>query len=392
MITVNQAKELIAAAIQPLAPVRINLDEAAGHILAADIFAAVDIPGFRQSSMDGYAFRFDAGLSSYNLTGEMAAGTTEVLEIKAGEATRIFTGAPLPGGADTVVMQEKITKENNNIIVNDPMLSVGSNVREKGSEIKADALAMAKGSLLSPAAIGFLAGIGTTKVAVYPMPKVAVILTGNELQQPGKALAFGQVYEANSFALSAALKNEGIDDIKLFWVNDDLDLLMQSVNEALENSDVVLLTGGVSVGDYDFVTRAAGACGIEQIFHKVKQRPGKPLFFGTKNKQLVFGLPGNPSSVLSCFYNYALPALKGLSCKQDSVTTIQAELSTDYKKTAGLTHFLKGIYADGKASPLNAQESFRLSSFAHANCLICLDETEEFYKAGTTVTIMLLPQ
>ena len=392
MITVNQAKELIAAAIQPLAPVCINLDEAAGHILAADIYAAVDIPGFRQSSMDGYAFRFDAGLSSYNLTGEMAAGTSKSLEIKAGEATRIFTGAPLPGGADTVVMQEKITKENNNIIVDDPMLSVGSNVREKGSEIKADALAMAKGSLLSPAAIGFLAGIGTTKVAVYPMPKVAVILTGNELQQPGKALAFGQVYEANSFALSAALKNEGIDDIKLFWVNDDLDLLMQSVNEALENSDVVLLTGGVSVGDYDFVTRAADACGIEQIFHKVKQRPGKPLFFGTKNKQLVFGLPGNPSSVLSCFYNYALPALKGLSCKQDSVTTIQAELSTDYKKTAGLTHFLKGIYADGKASPLNAQESFRLSSFAHSNCLICLDEAEEFYKAGTTVTIMLLPQ
>ena len=392
MITVNQAKELIAAAIQPLAPVCINLDEAAGHILAADIYAAVDIPGFRQSSMDGYAFRFDPGLSSYNLTGEMAAGTSKSLEIKAGEATRIFTGAPLPGGADTVVMQEKITKENNNIIVNDPMLSVGLNVREKGSEIKADALAMAKGSLLSPAAIGFLAGIGTTKVAVYPMPKVAVILTGNELQQPGKALAFGQVYEANSFALSAALKNEGIDDIKLFWVNDDLDLLMQSVNEALENSDVVLLTGGVSVGDYDFVTRAADACGIEQIFHKVKQRPGKPLFFGTKNKQLVFGLPGNPSSVLSCFYNYALPALKGLSCKQDSITTIQAELQTDYKKTAGLTHFLKGIYADGKASPLNAQESFRLSSFAHSNCLICLDEAEEFYKAGTTVTIMLLPQ
>ena len=144
MITVNQAKELIAAAIQPLAPVCINLDEGAGHILAADIYAAVDIPGFRQSSMDGYAFRFDAGVSSYHLNGEMAAGTTEVLEIKAGEATRIFTGAPLPGGADTVVMQEKITKENNNIIVNDPMLSVGSNVREKGSEIKADALAMAK--------------------------------------------------------------------------------------------------------------------------------------------------------------------------------------------------------------------------------------------------------
>ena len=392
MITVNQAKELIAAAIQPLEPVNINLAEAAGHILAADIYAAVDIPAFRQSSMDGYAFRFEAGLSFYHLAGEMAAGTTEPLEIKAGEATRIFTGAPLPGGADTVVMQEKITKENNKIIVDDPMLSVGSNVREKGSEIKADALAMEKGSLLSPAAIGFLAGIGTTEVAVYPMPKVAVILTGNELQQPGKVLIFGQVYESNSFALSAALKNEGINDIKLFWVSDDLDLLIQSLNEVLENSDVVLLTGGVSVGEYDFVTKAADACGIQQIFHKVKQKPGKPLLFGTKSKQLVFGLPGNPSSVLSCFYNYALPALKALSCKQDSVKTLQAELSTDYKKTAGLTHFLKGIYADGKASPLNAQESFRLSSFAHSNCLICLDETEEFYKAGTTVTIMLLPQ
>ncbi|MFC3559212.1 molybdopterin molybdotransferase MoeA [Pedobacter jamesrossensis] len=391
MISVEQAKKLIKEHTIALAPVKLKLQDASEHTLAADIYANFDIPAFRQSSMDGYAIMFDDKEVELELIGEMAAGTGHSITIQKGQTSRIFTGAPLPEGADAVVMQEKIIQTDNKITIRDEKLSVGLNVREKGSEIKSGALAIEKDALLSPAAIGFLAGIGVTEVEVYPMPRVSIIITGNELQQPGLALNFGQVYESNSYSLSAALKKEGVYNIEILTAEDNLETLTKVIESALQNSDLVLLNGGVSVGDYDFVTKAANACGIEQIFHKVKQKPGKPLFFGKKNNQLVFGLPGNPSSVLSCYYNYVLPALKMLSNKENSVVEVNAELTHNYKKPTGLTHFLKGQFANGKATPLNAQESYRLSSFAQANCLICLNEEQEIFNAGGAVKVLLLP-
>ncbi|MFW0717860.1 gephyrin-like molybdotransferase Glp [Pedobacter sp. N23S346] len=392
MITVDQAKQIIAENITLLQPVNVPLNLAARHTLAADIYAKFDIPAFRQSSMDGYAIKFEESIKTYTLVGEMAAGTNQSLTIGNGETSRIFTGAPLPEGADTVVMQEKISRSADQITIEDPKATIGLNVREKGAEIKAGALAMQAGSLLTPAALGFLAGIGISEVTVFPMPKVSIILTGNELQQPGKPLAFGQVYESNSYSLSAALKSEGILDINLLWVNDNLESLTETLHTAMNESDVVLLNGGVSVGDYDYVIAAAEKCGIEQKFHKIKQKPGKPLYFGTKEQKLVFGLPGNPSSVLSCYYNYVLPAIKALSKQQSSVKEVEAKLEIDYEKPIGLTHFLKGIYANGKAKPLNAQESFRLSSFAQSNCLIRLNEDQQYFMAGEKVTVLLLPE
>jgi molybdopterin molybdotransferase len=391
MITVAQAKQIIADNITPLQPANIPLNQAAGHVLAADIYAAVDIPAFRQSSMDGYAIKFEEELKTYVLVGEMAAGTSQTLTIKEGETSRIFTGAPLPEGADTVIMQEKISRLADQITIEDAKAITGLNVREKGAEIKAGALAMQAGCLLTPAALGFLAGIGISEVTIFPMPKMSIILTGNELQQPGKPLTFGQVYESNSYSLSAALKSEGVHEIELHWVNDNLESLTAVLHTALEQSDVVLLTGGVSVGDYDYVIAAAEQCGIIQQFHKVKQKPGKPLYFGTKNQKLVFGLPGNPSSVLSCYYNYVLPAIKSLSKLKNSVREVEAELQLDYEKPIGLTHFLKGIYTDGKVKPMNAQESFRLSSFAQSNCLIRLNEDQQHFIEGEKVMVMLLP-
>lgn len=391
MITVDQAKQIILDNITILDPQEIPLQDTLGHILAADVYASVDIPAFKQSSMDGYAIKFDSALKTYTLVGEMAAGATQSIIITSGETSRIFTGAPLPEGADTVVMQEKVSRTAKQITVEDPKMAKGLNVREKGAEIKAGALAMQIGSLLTPAAIGFLAGIGISTVEVFPMPKVTIVLTGNELQQPGKPLAFGQVYESNSYSLSAALKLEGIQHIEVLWVNDNLESLTETLQVALHQSDVVLLTGGVSVGDYDFVIAATEKCGITPKFHKIKQKPGKPLFFGTQNHKLVFGLPGNPSSVLSCYYNYVLPAIKVLSNLPNSVAEVEAELESDYEKSPGLTHFLKGIYANGKAKPLNAQESFRLSSFAHSNCLIRLKEDQQHFMAGDKVTVLLLP-
>ncbi|SDE22822.1 gephyrin-like molybdotransferase Glp [Pedobacter soli] len=392
MISVKAAKDLISENITPLAPVVIDLGQASGLILAANIYARFDIPAFRQSSMDGYAMKFADNEKELQLIGEMAAGTSTHLTISEGETSRIFTGAPLPDGADTVVMQEKIIRTGNKITLQDTNLKSGSNVRGIGSEITAGALAMEKGDLLSPAAVGFLAGIGITEVSVFPSPKVALIVTGRELQKSGEALAFGQVYESNSYSLSAALKAEGIISITVYEADDDLNILQNVLQTALDKHDLVLLTGGVSVGDYDFVIEAANRCGVKQIFHKVKQKPGKPLYFGTYNQKLVFGLPGNPSSVLSCYYNYVLPAIKVLSLKSNPVTEVQAVLSHGYNKPAGLTHFLKGSYENGKVSPLGAQESYRLSSFAQSNCLICLNETQENFEAGETVTVLILPQ
>jgi molybdopterin molybdotransferase len=391
MISVKEAKDLISQNIVPLKPISIELAKASGHILAADIYAKYDIPAFSQSSMDGYALKFADHEKELTLIGEMAAGTATNITIQDGETSRIFTGAPLPKGADTVVMQEKINRIDGKITLQDPNLKLGLNVRDKGSEIKTAALAMEKGNLLSPAAIGFLAGIGINETSVYPMPKISIIVTGKELQQPGNMLEFGQVYESNSYSLSAALKQESIEQIAVYEADDDLNILKSILQTAIESSDIVLLTGGVSVGDYDFVIEAAAHCGIKQIFHKVKQKPGKPLFFGTKDQKLIFGLPGNPSSVLSCYYNYVLPAVKSLSQKTNTVMELKAELTHPYSKPAGLTHFLKGKYENGKVTPLNAQESYRLSSFAQANCLICLNETQEHFEKGDTLTIMILP-
>ncbi len=402
MISVDEAKSFILEQVKPL-PVQYKpLALAAGATLAEDIFARTDIPAFEQSSMDGYAIRFEDRHLPLTLIGEMQAGTGIQLRIGAGETARIFTGAPLPLGADTIVMQEKAKVNNGLLTVLDNDLAKGLHVRKKGAEAVKGALAIPKGYKLSPAAIGFLAGIGETGAVVYVQPAVAIIVTGKELQQPGKELAFGQVYESNSYSLTAALGQAQVSRISLYAADDNLDQLTSVLLAALADNDMVLLTGGVSVGDYDFVLRAAEKAGIRQIFHKVKQKPGKPLYFGKKGDQLVFGLPGNPSSVLSCFYQYVLPALEKLTCYKSNIGVKdqpsgrlriqEVVLTHDVTKPAGLTHFLKAHYDDGKVTPLNAQESFRMSSFAQANCMIELGEKETIFAAGSKVKVYLLPE
>jgi molybdopterin molybdotransferase len=393
MISVHEAKKIIADNVTSLTPMSLPLQQAAGLTLAEDVYASMDIPAFPQSSMDGYAFSFSDWQTSKRLTiaGEVSAGNNEILTLAQGNAVRIFTGAAVPLGADTVVMQEKIKAINGQLIIEDESIQVGNSVRPKGSEIGAGALALEKGSVLSPAAIGFLAGIGISEVKAYPNPSISIIITGNELQQPGKPLQHGQVYESNSFALNAVLHQLHINHIEVFYAADKHEIVTSTLNKALQQSDVVLLTGGISVGDYDFVLQATTECGVEKLFHKVKQRPGKPLYFGKKNNKLVFGLPGNPSSVLTCFYQYVIPALEKLSNKKPVLQIIQAPLSKPFQKTALLTHFLKGIY-DGKTlTPLHAQESYRLSSFATANCLIQIDEEITECTEGEFVTGYLLP-
>ena len=394
MISVSEAKKIISENVSLLAPVTLPLKACGGLILAEDVYASMDIPAFPQSSMDGYAFSFN-GWKQYKklkVTGEVAAGSNETFTLSPENAVRIFTGAAVPAGADTVIMQEKTKTQNGELIIEDENLPIGNSVRPKGSEIKAGALALEKENVLSAAAIGFLAGIGITEVQVYPHPSVSIIITGNELQQPGKPLQHGQVYESNSFALKAVLNQLHIDNIQILYATDKPEIVTGTLQEALQESDVVLLTGGISVGDYDFVLQAATACGVKKLFHKIKQRPGKPLYFGKKENKLVFGLPGNPSSVLTCFYQYVIPAMEKLSKRKIGLQALQVPLARSFQKNAGLTHFLKGFYDGKRAMPLDAQESFRLSSFAKANCLIQIDEEITSLKEDDLVDVYLLPQ
>jgi molybdopterin molybdotransferase len=393
MISVTEAKNMIRANATPLTPLTIPLQEAAGRVLAADVFAVADIPAFDQSAMDGYALSF-AGFELHKtltIHGEVPAGAPELFLLQPDKAMRIFTGAPVPSGADTVVMQEKTAVNNGQLHILDDLLNAGSNVRLKGSEIKAGELVLSKGQKLTPAAVGFLATTGVAEVTVYPTPIMSIIVTGNELQQPGRTLLHGQVYECNSFQLRAALQGLQINEVPVFEAKDDPQTLKGILQNALDDSDVVLLTGGVSVGNYDFVPEAAAECDVTTLFHKLKQRPGKPLYVGRRGNKWVFGLPGNPSSVLTCFYEYVITALEQLMQLPPVLKTMQVPLSKPYAKNVAFTFFLKGYYDGRTVMPLDSQESYRLRSFAMANCLICLPEEKMEFSEGEIVEIHLLP-
>lgn len=392
MISVIEAKNIIKEKVQALQPRKLAIENAAFLTLAENIVAFDDVPAFAQSAMDGYAFNFNDFLTQNTLLveEEMAAGDNKNIVLKRGQAVRIFTGAALPENADTVVIQEKISLVKNALVIKDEMLKCGSNVRLRGSEIKADEIAMRSGASLTPSAIGFLASIGIDEIMAFPKPSVHIIVTGKELKKPGEKLLHGQVYEANSFSLQAALQQVYIRNVHIHFAEDNLAILQKELATALQDADLVILTGGVSVGDYDFVLEATRNCGVEQHFHKLKQKPGKPLFFGTKGQIPVFGLPGNPSSVLTCFYEYVLLALEKMSQQKEFIRSTKKILTNSIEKKAGLTHFLKGLYKDDKVATLGAQESYRLSSFAQANCLICLEEEKSVFEKGEVVEVHII--
>jgi molybdopterin molybdotransferase len=391
MISVEEAKNIIRS-IQPAdRTITVPIGEASGLAVAEDIIAGSDIPAFPQSSMDGYAIRFSENCGPLPISGIIPAGLTTAMQLQPGQAMRIFTGAPLPDGADTVIIQERTEIINDQLILKDDQLIKGQHVRPKGAETKKGETAMAAGTYLSPAALGFLAGIGCKEIPVFSPPSVTILLTGDELQAPGQPLVFGQVYDANSFQLKAALQKTGIRSIQVRYATDSPESVRTALETSLRESDLVLVTGGVSVGDYDLVIPAALECGIQTLFHKIKQKPGKPLFFGRKEDKVLFGLPGNPSSALTCFYEYVLPFIETGMHIPHTVKQLKAKVEQAYRKPAGLTHFIKAIYRDGNVSVLNAQESYRLQSFAQSNCLLVLAEGTEGCLAGDIVDVHLLP-
>ncbi len=391
LITAKEAKKIIEEQVTVLNPVSLPLQAAAGKMLANDVYAPIHIPGFAQSGMDGYAIAYASIGKPIALEGEQAAGADLQVKVKEGTAVRIFTGAVVPEGADTVVMQEKVKVVDGFLQIEQEGLKQGDNVRLPGTEIAKDALALRAGARLTPAAIGFLAGMGIATVDVIPNPRVRIIVTGNELQKPGTAPVFGKVYESNSFSLITALQQIHIHDVVVQEAVDDKDVLTKVLKEALAISDIVLMTGGVSVGDYDFTVIASANCGVEKVFHKIKQKPGKPIFFGKKENVLFFGLPGNPASVLTCFYAYVLLAIEKLTAQALQLKVNHASISSAYKKPAGITHYLKGIFDGEKVHLPEGQESYKLNSFAKANCLVVIPDAVTEVQKSEEVEIHLLP-
>ncbi len=393
MISVSEAKQLVNENTKTLAPISIPLYNATGLILAEDVYSTIDVPSFDQSAMDGYGFRFDdlKGNQAFKIDGEIPAGVFPTKKLLPNTAIRIFTGAPVPEGSDTVVMQEKVTVRENQLFINDTQLKKGANIRLKGSQTTNGSLALKAGCKISAGAAGFLSGLGFDKVHVFLPPRVCIITTGKELNKPGQALEPGKIYECNSYSLNAALKALNITPKKILSVDDNEQEITNIIKNNLPDCDVMILSGGVSVGDYDFVTKAFDNCGVQRIFHKVKQKPGMPIYFGKYKNTMVFGLPGNPSALLTCYYEYIAPALKkmmGFKTKKEE--SIYLPLSSSYSKKEGLTYFLKGLLSGNKVIPLQAQESYLMNSFAFADCIIQLDETKTEFQKGALVEIHLL--
>ena len=392
MISVSEAQNKILETVKCSKAVSLEISEATGYVLAKNISSPLDLPPFNQSAMDGYALIAEdfAQGKSILVTGESAAGKSFSKSVSPGQAVRIFTGAEIPKNADAVVMQEKAVRQHDSLLIQEEHILPGQNIRMKGSQIRKGMPALSKGLLLSPAGIGFLASMGLKKISVYRKPAVSVIVTGNELQEAGTILEKGKIYESNALTLQSALRHYGIENVKTFFAGDDEKQTRKKFRKALKKSDIILFTGGISVGDYDYVGKALEKEKVKEIFYKVKQKPGKPLYFGTKNKKYIFGLPGNPASVLTCLYEYVLPAIRKFSGYTDCLPqNVQLSLSKDFRKKKGMTCFLKAVTDFMTVTPLEGQESYIMRTFAEANCLAVIPEESENVSAGDTIAVHL---
>ncbi len=311
--------------------------------------------------------------------------------LKPGQATRIFTGAAVPKSADAVVRQEDTNVSGTTLKV-DPLPKAMANIRPQAEQITEGEVALKTGQNISPAAIGYLSTLGIERVPVYKKPSVAILITGNELIKPGQPLEFGQIYESNGQMLKAALSDLGLDNTEIHRVKDDYEETKSLLKSLLETNDVLLCSGGISVGDYDFVGKALLELGVEQVFYKVKQKPGKPLFFGKKNEKVVFALPGNPASALTGFYVYAIPALQILMGKSKiGLGRVKKQISQDFLQKGDRAQFLKAHISDNQVEILEGQSSAMLYAFTQANALAYVPSEVSAYKEGEEIECIILP-
>lgn len=385
-VDVSKAKELLKSlAFSPKTQL-VSLANSAGKFLASPVFAPMNVPSFDNSGMDGYAFAWDDLGESRKLAQVVQAGAHPDFTLEKGTAVRIFTGASVPRGADTVVQQEWVTVVGDTVFFELSKLNKGLNVRKAGSQCQTGDLILNSGTQVTPGTIGLLASMGIQEVEVFSVPSISIILTGDEIIEIGQALQPGQIYNANGPALIAYLNQMGIKEVKVLKVKDEKSEVTRVIGKALEASDVVLLTGGISVGDYDFVKGSLAENGVEQLFYKVKQKPGKPIFAGVKCEKMVFALPGNPASVLTCFNQYVKPFLLRILGNPCAWTApAYFPIASDFTKKAPLTFFLKAKLENNRVIILPAQESFNLLSFGIADGVVEIPQELEHVEAGSLV-------
>ncbi len=393
MINVKDALNIvnnssIQKEIQTINLTENKTEKLSDYFLAENIYSPIDMPPFSQSAMDGYAICGD--FDDYKVVGEVKAGDVHNLSINNGEAYRIFTGGMVPDGTTAIAKQEIVNRKEDVITLTENVKQ-GTSIRVQGEELNNGDLVISKGTKLTPAAIGLICGLGIAQIKVRKKPKVALIVTGNELTRVGNPLERGKIYESNSYTIKSALLENGIV-CDLHFVKDNFEDTKSTINNAIKNNDLVIMTGGISVGDYDFVGKALLDLGVEQKFYKVKQKPGKPLFYGEINQTKVFGLPGNPAAALTSFYVYILTAIKTMmGANESQLLKIKAKMAHDFTKKGDRAHFLKAQIQDNSVKVHSGQSSAMLSSFADANCLLFLDETDHQIVKGQEVDVLMLP-
>ncbi len=406
MITVAEAKRLVQQHIPQPTIIAQNLAEACGFTLAEDIAASFPSPRFTNSAMDGFALRFSASFAEHRgevrctIVGESAAGKPFQGTLREGEVIRISTGAIVPDAADTVIPQEDCEVIGEVMRIVKPFRK-GQWVRQKGAEYDEGALVLFSGTVLRPAHCALAAQLGLRTLPVYAAPQVALLATGREIFSTSstqhaapRLLDEGQIYDANTPMLQAAVRDAGAEVKMLRSIDDTLEATLEALSEASAKADIICTTGGVSVGEHDFIKQAAQILGFETIFWRVRQKPGKPLFFAKRDNTLLFGLPGNPVSTLMCFLHYVRPTIATLLGRSATWQTITARMSKSLVNVGGRAEFLRvrlvheAEHQIPSAVPLDKQESFMLTSLTEADGFVFVD-IDANLSEGAPIEVML---
>src|SRR6266516_1784696 len=387
MIAEEEARKKVLEKIEVRTSRRVSLSHALNCFAGEDYFSSLPLPNFDNSAMDGYAVVASACAVAKRLRviGEQPAGLDRKLRVSPGEAIRIFTGAPMPAGADAVVMQEDVTRDGSEIVINidvDP----GDFVRRRGCDLTEGQKIVAKGEPIRPATIALLASQGFREVSVGGEVDAAIISTGDELAEPGAKLQPGQIYESNSVLLQALLQRCGAPAKLVQHCKDDADSLRKTLEQAVRYS-VLIINGGVSVGEYDLVQSTLRSLGAKIDIWRVAIKPGKPFVFGWIGNCAVFGLPGNPVSAFVTFLQFVRPAiLKMMGASEVDLPKVPAKLITDLTNDSDRVHYIRGKFENGTFAPFGRQESHALFGLSQSNALLRL-EVGEARTGGESVDV-----
>jgi molybdopterin molybdotransferase len=373
LLTLEEAQARILAAIGALPAEPVPIGAAAGRVLAEDVRSVVDLPPFPSSAMDGYAVRAADLPGTLRIVGESAAGAPFAGTLGPGDAVAISTGAVVPEGADSVAPVEMVVTRDNRVEIDRPTAQ-GDSVRPLGGDVRIGDIVGPAGTRLAPAALAGIAAVGVATVSCARRPRVSILATGSELVMPGEPLESGQIYESNTLMLAAALAVTGAEIVTAPSVPDDEASLREALEQGLE-SDVLVTSGGVSVGEHDLVREVERELGVEEVFWRVAIKPGKPLAFGTRGAMLVFGLPGNPVSALVSAELFVKPALRALQGVSEPLPCFEpGRLGSDLRRSAERDEFVRArARFDGEAvvlEPLRGQESHMIASASAADALV----------------------